>query len=39
MPAVSEICLSNEVIEYFKKDGKGRQTRINDLLVGKLKQD
>ena len=33
------IRLSNEVIQYFKKDGKGWQSRINDFLLEKLKQD
>lgn len=31
------IRLSDEVIEYFKKDGKGWQTRMNEFLLEKIR--
>ncbi len=31
------IRLSNEVIQYFKKDGKGWQTRMNNFLLEKIR--
>jgi len=31
------IRLSNEVIEHFKKDGKGWQSRLNNFLLESLK--
>ncbi len=32
------IRLSNEVIEHFKKDGKGWQTRMNKFLLEKIRR-
>lgn len=31
------IRLSQEVIDHFKKDGKGWQTRLNDFLLERIK--
>ena len=33
------IRLSQEVIDHFKKDGKGWQTRLNDFLFEKIAED
>lgn len=32
------IRLSNEVIQHFKKDGKGWQTRLNDFLLERIEE-
>jgi len=33
------IRLSDEVIQHFKKDGRGWQTRMNDFLLQKIQEE